>query len=89
MTFRRRPSVHSHQASHMTWALGPFDEVIRWGPAGKAAWMFVFQSVQMYGFLGVSVLTIMIGLFHVRYNRHRDGSLGSVCSNPMIPGVAP
>jgi uncharacterized membrane protein YedE/YeeE len=24
-----------------TWALGMFDEVVGWGPAGKVAWMFV------------------------------------------------
>lgn len=25
---------------HPTWALGMFDQAIRWGPAGKTAWMF-------------------------------------------------
>ena len=26
---------------HPTWALGMFDQVVGWGPAGKVAWMFV------------------------------------------------
>jgi uncharacterized membrane protein YedE/YeeE len=26
---------------HATWALGMFDQVVGWGPAGKTAWMFV------------------------------------------------
>ena len=25
----------------LTWDLGVFDQVVRWGPAGKLAWMFV------------------------------------------------